>query len=128
MKFKNIYCKDTGEIAKDYTSYLQTKHWKQLRSQVYENYNHECVRCHDIIPITYANIHHRKYKNIGKENPQDLILYCNRCHTIIHKKKKEAKTDKMDFVYFMGRCSKELTSEEKSEVKEYITKKYFDYK
>ena len=125
MKFKNIHCKDTNEVAADYKSYLQTKHWKQLRREVYELYNHECVRCHDIIPLTYANIHHRKYKNLGRESIKDLILYCNRCHTIVHNKKKKEKAERLDFTHFMARCNRELTKVEKDKIIKYITKKYF---
>lgn len=124
MKFKNIHCNDTGEIAKDYKAYLQTKHWKNLREKIYELYNHECARCRDIIPINYANIHHRKYKNIGKEKEQDLILYCNRCHKIIHNKKKTAKEQRLNFTNFMAQCNRELTNDEKNEIINYINVKY----
>lgn len=125
MKLKNIKCKDTGEIATDYNSYLQTNHWKQKRIEVYEHYNHECVRCHDVIPLSKANIHHRKYNNIGKESLNDLILYCNRCHTIIHNKKRRAKDDRKNFTQFMARCNRELTIEEKNKIIDYISQMFF---
>lgn len=89
--FKNICCKDTGEIAKDYSTYLQTNHWKALRKKVYEKYNSECQRCHDSVTSESADVHHRSYKRLGNEKIEDLVLYCNKCHAVIHKERKADK-------------------------------------
>lgn len=128
MHKKTIRCKDTGEEVTTYEAYLKTKHWRQLREKVYETYNHECAKCHDIIPLHYANVHHRKYKNLGKENMQDLILYCTNCHAKIHTKKKHVKIENKNFAQIMKLCNYELTQKEKDEIIDFVTKKYFSDK
>ena len=83
---RKIHCKDTGEECTGKT-YLSTRHWKQKRIETYAYYKGVCQRCGDSIPLELANVHHRTYKRQGNERQSDLILYCNRCHTIIHNAK-----------------------------------------
>jgi hypothetical protein len=82
--FKNIEC-STGEIAKDYESYLLTKHWMQLRKTIYNKRNHKCDRCKK--EIVHFQLHHITYKRIGKERMSDIRLLCFDCHELIHLKK-----------------------------------------
>lgn len=84
--FKNIYCEDTGETAKTYNDYLQTKHWKSLREKVIQQYGGECQRCHDIVGES-GNVHHKTYKRIGHERISDLTLYCSKCHGVTHNRR-----------------------------------------
>jgi len=38
------------------------------------------------------NIHHKTYKNVGKEELTDLLLVCEGCHGKIHSKRAKRKT------------------------------------
>lgn len=118
---KIIHCKDTDETCTG-DKYLSSKHWKGLRIRIYEKFGGECQRCKEIIPFNVANIHHRTYLRIGNEKETDLILYCDRCHKIIHRAKKQGRQTNGDFQDF---CSK-LTKREKAEALE-VLKKHFDY-
>ena len=81
LTFQNIVC-STGEIAKDYTDYLLTKHWRQLRQIIYEERGRKCQQCKK--EITEYNLHHFTYKRIGKERKSDLKLLCYDCHEQVH--------------------------------------------
>lgn len=112
---KHIKCMDTGEECTG-DRYLSTSHWKKMRHKSYEYYKGECQRCHTVIPISQAEIHHRSYKNIGNEKMTDLILYCKRCHWMIHKSKHEAHSINGAYQKVMS----SLTMYEKKKVINYI--------
>lgn len=107
--FKNIKCADTGESAKDYAAYGRTKHWQELRQKVIELYGGECQRCHDIIGDR-ANVHHKTYKRLGKEDIKDLTLYCCKCHKIVHKKRQDTKDTTATVMLLL----REMSDEEKN--------------
>lgn len=79
MSKKKIKCKDTGETAKDYTAYLKTQHWEQLRVRVAKEYNYTCNGCGEYIPNAFE-IHHLTYKRVGNEKIDDLVCLCRTCH------------------------------------------------
>lgn len=54
--FKNIKC-STGEIAKDYNTYLSTKHWKQLREEVAATNKYTCIQCSSIFKVGFHKHH-----------------------------------------------------------------------
>lgn len=104
---KKIVCKDTKEEVFGYNDYLQTKHWKQLSNKILER-DKCCQRCgceNDLV------VHHKSYKNLGHEPMSQLIVYCNRCHLIIHKGMKSLKDEKRD----LNRYILSLTREQKKE-------------
>ena len=114
-KDRIIHCKDTGEKVA-MSSYLTSKHWKNFRNNVFEFYKGECQRCHTVIPLSQAQIHHRNHNNLGYENVRDCVLYCSKCHTVVHKNRSEHK----DINSFMMSMLKDLTFEEKIDVCNYV--------
>lgn len=114
-KNQKIYCKDTGEETTG-DKYLMSKHWKNLRQKIYEKYKGECQRCKSVVPINACVVHHRTYKRIGNEHENDLVLYCNQCHTMIHKNKKSWHATNKDIQFYI----KLLTDNEKKKVINYI--------
>lgn len=62
-----------------YKEYLKSKHWKDLRASYFK----KTTLC-EICWNKWKNLHHRTYKNIWKENLNELILLCKACHTKIH--------------------------------------------
>lgn len=87
-----------------------------------KNSGGQCQRCKETIPFDMANIHHRTYSRIGNEKDTDLILYCDKCHKIIHKEKKQGRQTNSEFQNF---CNK-LTKKEKAEALKILTK-HFNY-
>ena len=116
-----IHCKDTGETVNG-NNYLNSKHWGGLRLKIYKKYDGICQRCKEDIPFSIADIHHRTYARMGNENENDLILYCKRCHKIIHNSKKKSREMSINLQDF---CSK-LTKEEKEEALT-LLRKHFSY-
>ena len=115
--FKNIYCEDTGESAKDYEAYLQTRHWRALRQKIIQRYGGECQRCHDIVGEA-GHVHHKTYKRLGREKIDDLTLYCNKCHKTIHK----ARVSDRDICAQITALTHQMNSTDRKKVLEYAEK------
>ena len=65
-----------------YNQYLSTEHWKHFKKKAIQNQNGKCQICN--IKDTLLNVHHNNYKNRGRENYEDVIVICNKCHKKIH--------------------------------------------
>lgn len=61
--------------------YLISPEWKAKRKQVLKAANYSCQRCK---AETDLHVHHISYKNLFRENPEDLVAICSDCHTYIH--------------------------------------------
>ena len=75
--------KITGKMKSEYYAYLRSVQWKQKRQMAFDVYGKVCSLCnsrHDL------EIHHRHYKNIFKEQIEDLMVLCESCHKTYHKK------------------------------------------
>lgn len=83
---REIKCRDTGEICHG-KEYLNTKHWRQLRKDLYCYRNGNCQKCHIHIMFTGARVHHLNYDSMGHEHFSDLMLLCDECHAEIHGRK-----------------------------------------
>lgn len=87
MDERLIKCLDTGETVVGYENYMNTKHWSIIRSSIITE-NSKCVACGSGSSL---QLHHRHYKNIGKETAIDFEILCSRCHGRIHYLKKAKK-------------------------------------
>lgn len=67
-----------------YYEYLNSHQWKQKRKIALQFYGNNCCLCGSKHSI---QVHHRNYKNLFKESMEDLILLCESCHRMFHKKK-----------------------------------------
>ncbi|HUS51151.1 MAG TPA: hypothetical protein VMZ91_13370 [Candidatus Paceibacterota bacterium] len=66
-----------------YKKYLKSDHWQKTRLRALRFYGGSCVLCGK---KTQLNVHHRNYKNLGKERiSKDLIVLCQGCHEMFHK-------------------------------------------
>lgn len=70
--------------VKEYANYRQTAQWKEKRKTCLEKYDHRCQVCGCTSWRRIVDVHHLHYKNIGKENPEDLISLCCVHHEMIH--------------------------------------------
>jgi len=67
-----------------YQQYLESPHWKTLRSEAIERAGGTCQLCNsDRQPL---HVHHRTYERIGCEDPGDLIVLCAEHHKQFHGK------------------------------------------
>lgn len=72
----------------NYQQYLQTDHWKSIRSKYYRS--KLPIRVENVIVCNVCkkqkrlNLHHKTYKRLGQEKLHDFILLCKDCHNLTH--------------------------------------------
>src|SRR5690554_6445667 len=75
----NLLDKVVREIGYgSYKRYLESSHWKTTLAA---NKRSECECCGK---STNLHLHHASYKNLGAEQPGDLVTVCRQCHDAIH--------------------------------------------
>ena len=65
-----------------YLEYLKSDEWMKIRVEMLSIYK-KCARCDSKYQL---QIHHKTYKNIFKEEPEDLEVLCKACHKAEHYK------------------------------------------
>ena len=70
-------------MNKQYSEYLKSVEWAQIKIDLYTLRGKKCELCESTKNIA---IHHRTYDRIFNEEPADLIILCGKCHFKIHKK------------------------------------------
>lgn len=80
--------------------FYQTDEWKELRSEVLDEHNHECHECLKLGRYTKADcVHHvnevrnrpdlalsKTYTDSEGKKHKQLVPLCNACHNIVHDK------------------------------------------
>lgn len=74
-----------------YDDYLQSWHWKQLSSLAKESAGFRCMICDN--DQNTLHTHHRTYKRITEEMPEDIIVLCSDCHELFHKEKRNGQLE-----------------------------------
>ncbi len=72
-----------------YTTYLESKIWKEKARMVMKRDNHLCQSC---LIVNASQVHHKSYQFVdfkGGEPAFDLEAICTPCHDKLHKKKEE---------------------------------------
>lgn len=68
-----------------YEDYLKTDHWQHFRAEALKNAHHTCQLCGN--QNLLLDVHHRTYRNKGRETFLDVIVLCRECHEMFHKNK-----------------------------------------
>ena len=71
-----------------YVQYLQSEHWRKMRKRKGLNRPRRCDICERPNTEVQLNLHHRTYRRIGRERPDDLCWLCDDCHKLVHRKAK----------------------------------------
>jgi len=73
-----------------YKLYLQTPHWRGFRERVLlrsvVSGRYKCESCGDLFSRSDMEIHHKHYKSVGRERPDDVAVLCGGCHSRTHGK------------------------------------------
>ena len=90
---------------KSYQRFLRTKAWQQTKIKVLAKRRRKwdkkgfsigtnqflCDKCRNIYYLSFANYHHRSYKNwyrgVGWSTPSNVTIICRNCHEHIHRRK-----------------------------------------
>lgn len=80
-KAKKLKNKRLENHKRKYYKYLKSKEWTDIKIDLYQTRGKKCEVCGSINRI---EVHHVHYKNVFKEEPEDLILLCKNCHKKEH--------------------------------------------
>jgi hypothetical protein len=67
--------------AMPYKEYLQTEHWRHFKGEFLKSVNNFCQICGSTNQI---KVHHKTYKNRGRETFNDVMALCKTCHNKTH--------------------------------------------
>lgn len=85
-KNKSKKVKTIPDYKKKYNAYLLSNDWAQLKIDLFNHRGYSCEKC----PTKNGlHVHHLHYDNIFKEEPEDLIILCAKCHRLEHKRLKK---------------------------------------
>jgi len=73
----------SGQWWAKYRKYLLSKEWADIRIDLFNSRGRKCERCSSTKSL---QIHHLHYRNVFKEEPQDLMILCSVCHQLEHGK------------------------------------------
>jgi 5-methylcytosine-specific restriction endonuclease McrA len=65
----------------EYLAYLRSPWWTARKAAVRKYRGDHCERCHCRYRL---ELHHRTYKRLGRELPEDVELLCWACHRREH--------------------------------------------
>ena len=69
-------------FSAEYHATLASDHWRWVRGEALRRAGYRCERCGVGGPLDAH--HHRGYRMLGHERPQDLRMLCRRCHRRAH--------------------------------------------
>lgn len=84
LRLRNIY-ENLNETDKnplslsEYNQYLESEHWRGFAKSLFDEQK-QCSICGN----KAEHIHHLHYRNIWKENIEDVVVLCAKCHCFIH--------------------------------------------
>jgi phage terminase large subunit GpA-like protein len=79
--------------ALQYRKYLKSKHWKLMREIALERCHFKCICC---ASTNNLQVHHKSYKRIQAERISDVVVVCQKCHTLIHEQVKDKTLPRMN--------------------------------
>jgi 5-methylcytosine-specific restriction endonuclease McrA len=65
----------------NYSQYLNSFHWRDLRDAKLHSVNDRCEKCHR---RSNLQVHHLTYERLGHERLTDLQVLCESCHEKAH--------------------------------------------
>jgi hypothetical protein len=82
VAYRRIHPAQQRELrSTSYAKYLESPHWATTRKRALHRAGFQCAGCE---AKSFLDVHHRSYKNLGRENEADLMVLCRKCHEFIH--------------------------------------------
>ena len=69
------------KYRKKYKDYLASDQWAKIKIELLEYRGAFCERCGN---DNFLQVHHKTYKNVFNEEPEDLEILCKSCHEEEH--------------------------------------------
>lgn len=67
-----------------YYQYIKSKEWFDLKIDILQKRGCYCEKCKKRKYPAALQLHHLTYERLFKEEPQDLMLVCKKCHEKEH--------------------------------------------
>lgn len=73
--------------SKEYRKHLRSPEWARIRKQALKRARYRCQFCgitRDQARLRgqHLEVHHTHYENLGREQPEDLVVLCSKCHDV----------------------------------------------
>lgn len=81
---KKPIIKEKRDWKNEYLSYISSSIWKNKKKEMWKVRTHKCGCCQKELELKLSVLHHRTYKRLGREEPNDLVFLCHSCHNAIH--------------------------------------------
>nr|AGC72346.1 hypothetical protein [uncultured bacterium A1Q1_fos_2004] len=72
----------------EYYQYIQSEEWRQRANEAKRRAGYRCRVCNRSSKEVVLNAHHRTYKRLGHEDPDDITVLCRDCHELYELNKK----------------------------------------
>jgi len=70
-----------------YSGYTAMYKESELRKKAFGWHGKTCAKCRkEFSSQKQLVIHHRHYRSLGKEHPDDVVVLCRPCHDSLHKR------------------------------------------
>lgn len=74
-----------SERKQKYLAYLRSPEWHEIKIDLIQTRGLKCEKCCDEYKHpSKVQVHHKTYKRLFNESPNDLILLCAGCHMAEH--------------------------------------------
>ena len=67
----------------DYQAYICSKHWREVKEAALKRTGYKCQICSSKERL---HVHHNNYENMFHEGETDVIVLCQKCHSLFHGK------------------------------------------
>lgn len=84
---------DAAEAGPDYTRYIRSAAWREKREAAFAHHGRRCASCGVQKDL---HVHHRHYRTLSREQMEDLIVCCKKCHFKLHLPEPEAERNRAD--------------------------------
>jgi hypothetical protein len=77
-----------------YESYLRTRRWREFRALALERALGTCERCgisEQTHRLLVLDVHHKTYKRLGREAPEDVEVLCRPCHQVADRERRSSR-------------------------------------
>ncbi len=88
----------------NYNRYIKSQAWREKAEEAKAQAGNRCQVCNRSRAEVQLDAHHRTYKRLGNELPEDITVLCRECHQLYEDAKKTDKVSKAQVMNSKGYC------------------------
>ena len=70
-------------MSQEFRDLKMLAEWKKLRHMAFKAHGRKCQKC-QLTGQGRLVVHHRHYRSVGHEAPEDVAVLCKACHEALH--------------------------------------------